>query len=49
MVDNQHRCLRNVNGSQVITCSVRWISEVLIIQEEPLEDGEILLTIDRSE
>ena len=48
-VDTQNRCLRNVNSSQVIPGSVRWIPEVLIIQEEPLEDGKILLIIDISE
>ena len=41
-VDTQHRCLRNVNTFQVISCSVRWIPEVLIMEGEPLEDGEIL-------
>ena len=45
-VDTQDRCLRNVNSGQVIPCSVRWIPEVLIMEEEPLEDGEILLIID---
>ena len=44
-VDGQDRCLRNVNSGQVIPCSVRWIPEVLIMEEEPLEDGEILLII----
>ena len=48
-VDTQYRCLRNVNTGQVIPCSVRWIPEVLIMEEEPLEDGEILLIIDTSE
>ena len=47
-VNTQDRCLRNVNSGQVIPCSVRWILEVLIIEEEPLEDGEILLIIDAS-
>ena len=32
-VDTQDRCLRNVNTGQVIPCSVRWIPEVLIMQE----------------
>ena len=49
LVDTQDRCLRNVNTGQVIPCSVRWIPEVLIMEEEPLEDGEILLIIDASE
>ena len=48
-VDTQDRCLRNVNTGQVIPYSVRWIPEVLIMEEEPLEDGEILLIIDISE
>ena len=48
-VDTQDRCLRNVITSQVIACCVRWIPEVLIMEEEPLEDGEILLIIDASE
>ena len=48
-VDTQDRCLRNVNTGQVIPCSARWIPEVLIMEEEPLEDGEILLIIDASE
>ena len=41
--------MRNVNTGQVIPCSVRWIPEVLIMEEEPLEDGKILLIIDASE
>ena len=48
-VYTKDRCLRNVNTSQVISCSVRWISEVLILEEEPLKDDEILLIIDASE
>ena len=48
-VDTQDRCLRNINTSQAIPCSVRWIPEVLIMEEEPLEDCEILLIIDASE
>ena len=40
--------MRNINSSQVIPSSARWISEVLIVQEEPLEDGEMLLIIDIS-
>ena len=48
-MDTQNRCLRNINTGQVIPCSVRWIPEVLIMEEEPLEDGEILLIIDASE
>ena len=43
------RCLRNINAGQVIPCSVRWIAEVLIMEEETLEDVEILLIIDASE
>ena len=49
VVDTQDRCLRNINTGQVIPCSVRWIPEVLIMEEEPLEDSEILLIIDTSE
>ena len=48
-LDTQHRCLRNVNSGQVISCSVRWIPEVLQMKEEPLEHGEILLIIAVSE
>ena len=48
-VDTQDRCLKNVNTGYVIPCSVRWIPKVLIMEEEPLEDGEILLIIDTSE
>ena len=48
LVDTQHRCLRNVNSGQVIPCSFRWIPKDLIIEEEALEDGEILLIIDAS-
>ena len=48
-VDTQDRYLRNVNSGQVIPCSVRWNPEVLIMEGEPLEDGEILLIIDASE
>ena len=36
LVDTQDRCLRNVNSGQVIPCSIRWIPEVLIMEEEPL-------------
>ena len=45
----QYRCVRNITTGQVIPCSVRWIPEVLILAEEPLKDGEILLIIDTSE
>ena len=48
-VDTQDRCLRNVNCGQVIPCSVRSIPEVLMIEEEALEDGVILLIIDARE
>ena len=48
-VDTQDKCLRNVNTGQVIPWSVRWIPKVLIIEEELLEDGKILLIIDASE
>ena len=36
----------HVNSGQLIPCSVRWIPEVLIIEEEPLEGGGILQIID---
>ena len=49
LVDTQDRFLRNVNSGQVIPCSLRWIPEVLIMEEEPLEDGKILLIIDGRE
>ena len=48
-VDTQHRCLRNVNTGQVIPCSLWWNPQVLMMEEEPLEDGEILLIIEASE
>ena len=44
----QDRCQRNVNTGQVIPCSVRWIPKVLIMEEEPLKDGKIVLLIDAS-
>ena len=40
-VDTQHRCLQNINTGQVIPCSIRLIPEVLIMEEEPPEDGKI--------
>ena len=49
LVDMHHRCLRNVNSGQVIPCSVRCIPEVLIMEEEAVVDGEILLIINTSE
>ena len=49
LVHTQHRCLRNVNSGEAIPCSIRWISEVVIREEETLEDGEILLIIDARE
>ena len=48
-MDTQNRYLRNINSGQVIPCSVRWIPEVLTMEEVPLEDGEILLIINASE
>ena len=48
-VDTSECCLRNVNSGQVIPCSVKWIPEVLIMEEEPLEDGRILLIMDTPE
>ena len=48
-VDTQDRCLRNVNSGQIIPCSVSWIPEGLIVEEKPLEDGEILVIIDARE
>ena len=48
-VDTQDRCLTNINTGQVIPCSVRWIPEVLIMEEELQEDGKILPIIDASE
>ena len=38
----------NVNSSPVIACSIRCIFGVLIVKEEPLENGDILLFIDAS-
>ena len=48
-MDTQDRCLRNVNTGQLIPSSVMWIPEVLILEEEPLENSEILPIIDTSE
>ena len=48
-LDRQGRCLRNVNSGQVIPGSVRWMSEVLIMEEEQLEDDEILRIINANE
>ena len=48
-MDTQNKCLRNVNSGQVISCSIRWILSVLVMEEQLLEDGEILLIIDISE
>ena len=50
-IDVEARCLRNVSTGLVIPCSVRYIPTVTVIdlEEEPLEDGEILLIIDASE
>ena len=47
-LDMPDRCLRNVNTSQLISSSVRWILEVLIVQEELLEDIKMLQIIDAS-
>ena len=47
-VNTQDRCMRTVNCGQVIYCSVGWIPEVVIVEEKPLEDGEILLINDTS-
>ena len=44
-MNKQDRCLRHVNSGQELPCSARWISEVLIMAEEALEDGKILLII----
>ena len=50
-VDTQDRCLRNINTGQVIPCSIRWIPSIstLDFEEEPLEDGDLLLIIDTSQ
>ena len=48
-MNTQHRYLRNINHSQLIPCSVRWIPLVLVMEEEKaVEDGKILLIIDAS-
>ena len=49
LVDTQDRCLRNVNTGLVIPCSIRWIPEVLTMEEELLKDSKILLMINASE
>ena len=50
-IDVEARCLRNVTTGLVIPFSVRYIPTVTVIdiEEEPLEDGEMLLIIDASE
>src|SRR5258706_4900792 len=50
-VDTQDRCLRNVCTGQVIPCAIRWIPSILTLEaeDEPLDDGDILLIIDASE
>src|SRR5437588_12741786 len=50
-VDTQDRCLRNATTGQVIPCAVWNIPSILLLnlEDEPLEDGEILLIIDASE
>lgn len=48
-VDTQDRCLRNVKTGKGISSSVKWMPEVIIIEQEALRDGEILLIIDGSE
>ena len=48
-VDTQDTCQRNVNAGQVILCSVRWISELFILEEKQLADGEILRIMDARE
>ena len=45
----QDSCLRNVNTGHVIPCFVRWIPDILILEEELLQDSEILLIIEASE
>ena len=43
--------MRNTTTGQVIPCAVRYIPSILLLdlEEEPLEDGKILLFIDASE
>ena len=50
-VDTEDRCLRNATTGQVIPCAVWNIPSILLLnlEDEPLEDGEILLIIDASE
>ena len=48
-VDTWDRCLRNVNAGQVISYFVRWIPEVLIMEDKPCEDGRIHIIIDTRE
>ena len=51
LVDTRERCLRNAIPGLVIPCSVRQIPLVAVLDQdlEPLEDGEMMLTIDASE
>ena len=50
LVDTQDRCLRNVSTGQVIPCAIRWIPSILTLEleDEPLDDGDILLIINAS-
>ena len=41
--------MKNVNTGLVIPCLIRWIPDVVIMKQEPLEDDEILLIIEASE
>ena len=45
----QDRCQRHVHSGQVMTRSLQWVPEVLILEEEALEKGEILHIIDASQ
>ena len=51
LVDNQERSLRNAISGLVMSCPVRWMPSVIVLDLnlEPLEDGEIVLIIDDRE
>jgi hypothetical protein len=50
VVDPLARCLRNVVTGLILPCSVRMIPAISILDldNEPLEDGEVMLIIDAS-
>ena len=51
LVDMQERCIRNPISGLIVSCSVRWIHSVPVMNlyVEPLEDVEIAWIMDASE